>query len=303
MIPAVRSCLVALAASAIVSASWAEAPPAEPEPTGATQPAAPPPVEPPEAVEEHAIAQTAPPISSDTPTLERFKQALSPHGRWVQTPEYGEVWVPNVPAGWRPYSQGQWVYTEAGWTFVSSEPWGWAPFHYGRWAYHETLGWVWIPGYEWAPAWVAWRYGDAYIGWAPLGPDGIPLAYYDTPSLWLAVGVAYFGYPLAPFYFVPTARMGPVFRRTFFAGIPRVGFYRSPPARYVARVTRRDVVRVPVRTVAPRWVPGLVYRPEARIDRGYRQGRVVAPSPAIRRSGPATRWRAPVPSMRRAPRR
>ena len=32
-------------------------------------------------------------------------------------------------------------------------------------------GWVWVPGYTWAPAWVSWRYGDGYAGWAPLPPD------------------------------------------------------------------------------------------------------------------------------------
>ena len=30
--------------------------------------------------------------------------------------------------------------------------------------------WAWAPAYDWAPAWVAWRYADAdgYMGWAPL---------------------------------------------------------------------------------------------------------------------------------------
>jgi hypothetical protein len=27
-----------------------------------------------------------------------------------------------------------------------------------------------VPGTEWAPAWVAWRYGDDWVGWAPLPP-------------------------------------------------------------------------------------------------------------------------------------
>jgi hypothetical protein len=55
--------------------------------------------------------------------------------------------------------------------WLEEEPWGWAAFHYGRWAFDERLGWVWVPGNTWAPAWVAWRSGQGYIGWAPLAPD------------------------------------------------------------------------------------------------------------------------------------
>ncbi len=28
-----------------------------------------------------------------------------------------------------------------------------------------------MPGYQWAPAWVSWRYGGGYCGWAPLPPE------------------------------------------------------------------------------------------------------------------------------------
>ena len=30
---------------------------------------------------------------------------------------------------------------------------------------------MWIPGNEWAPAWVSWRRSPEYYGWAPLGPS------------------------------------------------------------------------------------------------------------------------------------
>jgi hypothetical protein len=33
------------------------------------------------------------------------------------------------------------------------------------------VGWVWVPDYEWGPAWVSWRSNDDYIGWAPLPPE------------------------------------------------------------------------------------------------------------------------------------
>ena len=67
----------------------------------------------------------------------------------------------------------QWklVYTDAGWTWSSDEEWGWATDHYGRWMPSRVYGWLWVPGYEWAPAWVSWRTGDEYVGWAPLPPE------------------------------------------------------------------------------------------------------------------------------------
>ena len=37
----------------------------------------------------------------------------------------------------------------------------------------EGTGWCWVPGYTWGPAWVSWRYGDGYCGWAPLPPDSL----------------------------------------------------------------------------------------------------------------------------------
>ena len=109
-----------------------------------------------------------------------FYQALQPYGQWVETPQWGQVWIPaNVPQGWRPYSNGYWDYTdEYGWVWVSNEEWGWATYHYGRWAFDPQYGWVWVPGRVWGPAWVSFRYGDSYVGWAPLPPEG----YDDVPS-------------------------------------------------------------------------------------------------------------------------
>jgi hypothetical protein len=100
-----------------------------------------------------------------------FQDGLSPYGEWVTVGPYGRVWRPlNVAAGWRPYYYGRWEWTDEGWLWVSDEPWGWAAYHYGRWAFEPQYGWIWIPGYQWAPAWVTWRYSPDYIGWAPLGP-------------------------------------------------------------------------------------------------------------------------------------
>ncbi len=85
------------------------------------------------------------------------------------------VWLEATPRGRRleAIHHGRWIWTDDGWYWASDEPWGWAAYHYGRWYYDDYYGWIWIPGYDWAPAWVEWRYGGDYIGWAPLGPYAV----------------------------------------------------------------------------------------------------------------------------------
>ncbi len=96
---------------------------------------------------------------------------LAPYGNWVYMRPYGYVWTPrHMGYQWRPYSNGHWVMTDFGWTWVAYEPWGAIPFHYGRWGYDDYLGWYWVPGTTWGPAWVSWRWSDQYAGWAPLQP-------------------------------------------------------------------------------------------------------------------------------------
>jgi hypothetical protein len=116
-------------------------------------------------------------------SMSYFYDEMAPYGRWVDYQPYGWCWTPyDASPGWRPYSDGYWVYTEFGWTWASSEPWGWAAYHYGRWTFDRDYGWVWIPGTTWGPAWVAWSYGEDWVGWAPLGPGidiSIRVADYD----------------------------------------------------------------------------------------------------------------------------
>jgi hypothetical protein len=103
-----------------------------------------------------------------------FYRKLEPYGDWIEAGDYGYVWQPREAERserWRPYTNGHWVYTDAGWTWVSDERSGWATYHYGRWARLRGIGWVWVPGDEWAPAWVSWRKSDEYVGWAPLPPE------------------------------------------------------------------------------------------------------------------------------------
>ncbi|MDQ3119756.1 MAG: hypothetical protein M3Q89_09365, partial [Verrucomicrobiota bacterium] len=106
-------------------------------------------------------------------SYDTFYRKLEPYGAWRETNDYGYVWQPRQAQSrdWRPYTDGRWAYTDAGWTWVSDEPFGWATYHYGRWTRLSGVGWVWVPGEEWAPAWVSWRKSDEHVGWAPLPPE------------------------------------------------------------------------------------------------------------------------------------
>ena len=106
-------------------------------------------------------------------SIDFFYNHLGDEGSWMEVGDYGYCWQPSVAVnnpGWRPYTDGYWAYTDVGWTWVSYESFGWATYHYGRWARLHDHGWVWVPGTEWGPAWVSWRTGGDYVGWAPLPP-------------------------------------------------------------------------------------------------------------------------------------
>ncbi len=106
-------------------------------------------------------------------SLQIFYDELSPYGEWIQDRQYGYVWRPDVDQNeFRPYyTNGRWAMTEYGNTWVSNYDWGWAPFHYGRWVHSRYNNWLWIPDTIWGPAWVSWRTGNGFYGWAPLGPS------------------------------------------------------------------------------------------------------------------------------------
>src|SRR5258708_33181824 len=91
---------------------------------------------------------------------------------------------------------------------MSEEPFGWATYHYGRWARIRGVGWVWVPGSEWAPAWVSWRRSPDYVGWAPLPPEA-----YSGTGFNAAVDRDYDIGP-ASYNFMPVAGLGePSYRR------------------------------------------------------------------------------------------
>jgi hypothetical protein len=107
-------------------------------------------------------------------------------GNWIDVEGYGYGWQPDLAVNdqnWRPYADGYWAYTDDGWTWISYEDFGWATYHYGRWANLSDYGWTWFPGedLDWGPAWVSWRTGGDYVGWAPLPPRGPGVVYQGRP--------------------------------------------------------------------------------------------------------------------------
>lgn len=156
--------------------------------------------------------------------IDSFYEDLAPHGDWVEHPDNGYVFIPaGVSPDWRPYTVGQWIWTEDyGWYWESEEPFGWATFHYGRWGYDDDYGWYWVPGDEWAPAWVNWRDSedDSVTGWAPIAPprQGYAVGYVGNPEPAIEQS----------WVFVPTARMVS----------PRVYQYAYPVRETVVYVNR-----------------------------------------------------------------
>jgi hypothetical protein len=113
---------------------------------------------------------------TDPSALSEFRGDLDPYGTWVEDPTYGTAWTPNgdqVDPSFQPYeTAGSWSYVDGDYVWVSDYAWGWVCFHYGRWALRAGR-WLWIPGRDYAGAWVSWRVGDddyRYVAWAPLPP-------------------------------------------------------------------------------------------------------------------------------------
>ncbi len=182
-----------------------------------------PPMAPPDALEQEVQ-------QSPNASYSYFYDSLAPYGNWINLDGYGPCWQPTVVvanAGWTPYGdRGHWAYTDCGWCWVSDYSWGWAPFHYGRWFHNAHYGWCWAPDTVWGPAWVSWRYSDAYCGWAPLPPSacyrpGFGFTYYGR-----SVGFS-FGFGL---------------RVNSFTFVGMNHFHDRNPARF--RVEHREVTKI-----------------------------------------------------------
>jgi len=229
------------------------------------------------------LASARPALGAVSVSVSVFHRTLAPYGRWVTTASYGNVWAPSVAAGWQPYVNGEWYYTDCGWTWASSDPWGDAPFHYGTWVWEPPYGWVWVPGTIWAPAWVTWAYSDDFVGWAPVPPSFALTAtgYVGTPVV--VATNSYVFVPTRQFVGVrvasvrvPAPRNPAVFahtiRTTSFHVSGGVLHNVGPAPQRIARVAGRRIDTVPVAKAG--------VRPVSLTESGVAQGRqlaVVAP--------------------------
>lgn len=177
-----------------------------------------------------------------------FYDELMPYGDWVKDANYGYIWLPAVRADFHPYgTNGHWVMTEYGNTWVSNYDWGWAPFHYGRWYFDDYYqSWAWIPGYDWGPAWVNWRTGGGYYGWAPLGPGVSINVRVNIPSFhWVFLPNHRIYHQHAYRYYAPRKTKIKIYNRTTIINNTVVynnnQYAAGPSRREVSRVTRRNV--------------------------------------------------------------
>ena len=200
-----------------------------------------------------------PPAGQDVADEQVFYERLSPYGHWEWIPDYGRVWVPAVAVGWRPYVYGRWMLTEWGWTWVSDDPWAWAAYHYGSWGFTMGVGWFWVPGRVWAPAWVTWRWGFGYCAWAPIGPRGFVGFGFRHPG-WVAVRAEHFTQPISV-HVVAVQQTGVIVQRASPLSGPRAtpsrGGAFGPPVAQVASATGQTLRPVSARGVVgarPRWV-------------------------------------------------
>jgi len=207
----------------------------------------------------------------DPEAYRQFDVALAPYGTWVDDPAYGHVWVPSaaeVGDDFTPYAtNGDWLDTEYGWTWSSGWSWGWAPFHYGRWVGSER-GWAWVPGTLWGPAWVSWRSGGGYVGWAPLPPRGVSLASpIGVHSPWRFMAQTALGRSRGPY--LPPRLVPSAFMRTSVVantrllpdGVSQVQVNTGPAVE--RRAGGRVVPPVRLASAAPRSLPRFAIRSHA----------------------------------------
>jgi hypothetical protein len=184
-----------------------------------------------------------------------FYDDLSPYGTWVNSPNYGYVWIPNVDPGFTPYAtNGYWVFTDDGWTWVSNYPWGWAPFHYGRWYTDATYGPMWVPDNEWGPGWVTWRRSSDYYGWAQMEP-GISISvaygggYYPPHNNWTIMRGRDFGRTDINNYYVNSSNNVTIINNSTVINNPRMDKTRN--VTYNAGPDRTEVEKHIGKTITP----------------------------------------------------
>jgi len=184
-----------------------------------------------------------------------FYDELAPYGDWVQDQNHGYIWLPFAEQGFHPYgTNGHWAMTSYGNTWVSYYDWGWAPFHYGRWYFDNFYqSWAWVPSYEWGPAWVNWRTGGGYYGWAPLAPIlSVSIGFNIPNSYFVFIPRNRIYHQYAHRYFAPYRNRVRIYNQTTIINntvvINKNNYVGGPNRREIERATRRAVTVYQVQT-------------------------------------------------------
>jgi len=241
-----------------------------------------------------SVAVSVPLPSVEIRAASDFYEPLTPYGRWEVVGSYGRCWIPGgVEADWRPYSEGYWQRTEAGWYWVSDEPWAWATYHYGRWNLSAQFGWYWVPQTQWAPAWVSWHSGGGYIGWSPMYPSDVRVI---SPRAYVFVEERHF--------------MDPVRRSTVVVNnttiINKTVINQAPATAAIEKASGRKVQAVPVRELRHKAEAAVVAKqrtptstsektvqPPVRSEAGPGEKKAVAPAPKNSKAQSETRQSVP----------
>ena len=157
---------------------------------------------------------------------------------------------------------------------------------------------MWVPGNEWAPAWVSWRAGGDYYGWAPLGPRisvDMALSNYNPPVYyWNFVPRRYMGNPGWHNYYVQENRNITIINNTTiinnYSGTNRnrYAYAPGPDPNEVRRVSGNNFTQAQIRETN---TPGerisgnqyVIYHPRVSsspTNRGNEATRPATPAPA-----------------------
>ena len=198
-------------------------------------------------------------------------QDLDDYGTWRNDAQYGNIWIPSVPAGWAPYHDGHWAWVAPwGWTWVDDAPWGFAVTHYGRWAdFHGSWGWVPGPVYAqavYAPALVAFVGGSHFnLSLAFGGVGGVawfPLCPYDAYQPAYSVSRNYFNRINVINTTINNTTITNIYNNSGVAfgnqrvpgavtAVPTAAFVRSQPVASVAVPVSTDLIRrAPITSIA-----------------------------------------------------
>jgi hypothetical protein len=213
----------------------------------------------------------------DYVSLQVFYDELSPYGEWVESAQYGYVWIPDAGSDFMPYStEGQWIMTDYGWTWVSDYPWGWATFHYGRWDHDNYYGWIWVPDYGWQPMRpgisINLSFGNDY--------------YNNYNDYWMFVSDRDFQRPNVSRYYVTQTNRDRIIRNSTVINNTYIDNSRNTT--YVSGPARDDVQR----TTGKR-VNSVVIRENNRPGQDLKNGQLQIYRPNVRKNNDTGRKPAP----------